>query len=71
MGMGIPNVKRFRPFCPVCKESFSLMAVLPKDSSVDAYLADAVARHDHKAYLEAKQLHFKVRVGQQKQRKSK
>jgi len=69
--MGIPNVKRFRPFCPVCNESFSLMAVVPKDADVDAYLADVVARHDHKAYQEAKQLHFKIRVGQQKQRKSK
>jgi hypothetical protein len=68
--MGIPNVKRFRPFCPVCNESFSLMAVVPKEADVDAYLADVVARHDHKAYQEAKQLHFKVRVGQQKQRKS-
>jgi hypothetical protein len=69
--MGIPNVKRFRPFCPVCNESFSLMAVVPKDADVDAYLADVVARHDHKAYQEAKQQHFKIRVGQQKQRKSK
>jgi hypothetical protein len=41
------------------------MAVLPKDADVNAYLADAVARHDHKAYQEAKQMHFKVRVGQQ------
>jgi hypothetical protein len=69
--MGIPNVKRFRPFCPVCNESFSLMAVVPKEADVNAYLADVVARHDHKAYQEAKQQHFKIRVGQQKQRKSK
>jgi hypothetical protein len=69
--MGIPNVKRFRPFCPVCNESFSLMAVVPKEADVNAYLAEVVARHDHKAYQEAKQLHFKIRVGQQKQRKSK
>jgi hypothetical protein len=69
--MGIPNVKRFRPFCPECKENFTLMAVLPKDTDVDAYIADAVARHDHKAYQESKQQHFKIRVGQQKQRKSK
>ena len=70
-GMAIPNVKRFRPFCPVCNESFTLMAVLPKDASVDGYLQDAVARHDHKAFQEAKQMHFKVRVGQQKQKKAK
>jgi hypothetical protein len=69
--MGIPNVKRYRPYCPECKESFTLMAVVPKDASVDAYLADAVARHDHKAYQESKLQHFKVRVGQQKQRKAK
>jgi len=47
------------------------MAVLPKDTDVDTYLSDAVARHDHKAYQEAKQQHFKIRVGQQKQRKAK
>ena len=47
------------------------MAVLPKDTDVDAYLADAVQRHDHKAYLEAKQQHFKIRVGQQKQKRAK
>ena len=47
------------------------MAVLPRDASVDQYLADVVARHDHKAFQEAKVLHFKVRVGQQKQKKAK
>jgi len=47
------------------------MAVLPKDASVEEYLADVVARHDHKAYQESKILHFKVRVGQQKQKKAK
>jgi hypothetical protein len=47
------------------------MAVLPKDTNVDTYLADAVARHDHKAYQEAKQQQFKIRVGQQKQKKAK
>ena len=69
--MGLPNVKRFRPFCPTCNESFTLMAVLPKDANVDAYLTDAVARHDHKAWQEAKQATFKIRVGQQKQKKAK
>jgi hypothetical protein len=47
------------------------MSVLPKDANVDKYLADVVARHDHKAYQESKILHFKVRVGQQKQKKAK
>jgi hypothetical protein len=69
--MAIPNVRRFRPFCPVCNENFTLMSVIPKDADLDAYLSDAVARHDHKAYQEAKQLHFKIRVGQQKQRRAK
>jgi len=69
--MAIPNVKRFRPFCPECKENFTVMAVLPRDANVDAYLADVVSRHDHKAYQESKILHFKVRVGQQKQKKAK
>ena len=69
--MGIPNVKRFRPYCPECRENFTLMAVLPKDADVAAYLADAVARHDHKAYQESKVQHFKIRIGQQKQRRAK
>ena len=47
------------------------MAVLPKNANVDDYLNDAVARHDHKAFQEAKQMHFKIRVGQQKQKKAK
>jgi len=69
--MAIPNVKRFRPFCPTCNESFTVMTVLPKDMDVNTYLLDVVARHDHKAYQDAKQLHFKIRVGQQKQKKAK
>jgi hypothetical protein len=69
--MAIPNVKRFRPFCPDCNDSFTVMAVLPKDANVDKYLAGVVARHDHKAYQESKVSHLKVRVGQQKQKKAK
>jgi hypothetical protein len=69
--MAIPNVKRFRPFCPTCNDSYTLMAVLPKDADVDKYIAEAVARHDHKAFEDSKQLHKKVRVGQQKQQKKK
>ncbi|HEY3837402.1 MAG TPA: hypothetical protein VGL72_12555 [Bryobacteraceae bacterium] len=69
--MPIPNVKRFRPFCPTCNDSFTLMAVLPKDANVDQYLEDAIKRHDHKAFSEAKQAHVKIRVGQQKQKKAK
>jgi hypothetical protein len=69
--MAIPNVKRLRPFCPTCNESYTLMAVLPKGADLDSYMADAVSRHDHKAFQEAKTLHKKVRVGQQKQKKAK
>jgi hypothetical protein len=71
LGMAIPNVKRFRPFCPVCNENFTLMAVLPKDVDPDAYVKDAVQRHDHKAFQDARQQMFKIRVGQQKQKKAK
>ncbi len=69
--MAIPNVKRFRPFCPTCNDSFTLMAVLPNNANVDTYLADAVSRHDHKAFTDAKSAMNKVRVGQQKQVKKK
>ena len=69
--MAIPNVKRFRPFCPTCNDSYTLMAVLPMGADVDKYLTDAVARHDHKAFQESKTAQFKVRVGQQKQQKKK
>ena len=69
--MAIPNVKRFRPFCPTCNDSYTLMAVLPQGADVDQYLTEAVARHDHKAFQDSKVMQFKVRVGQQKQKKAK
>ena len=69
--MSIPNVKRYRITSPDGSTTASLMAVLPKDANVDQYLADAIGRHDHKAFQEAKVSHFKVRVGQQKQKKAK
>jgi hypothetical protein len=69
--MAIPNVKRFRPFCPTCNDTFTLMAVPARDTDIDKYLADAVSRHDHKAFQDAKTAHIKVRVGQQKQKKAK
>ncbi len=47
------------------------MSVLPNGTDVDAYLKDAVGRHDHKAFQETKDKQFKVRVGQQKQKKAK
>jgi len=69
--MAIPNVKRFRPYCPTCNDNFTLMAVLPREANVGSFLTDAVARHDHKAFSEAKAAMSKVRVGQQKQVKKK
>ena len=48
-----------------------LMAVLPKDIDVNKYLSEASQRFDWKGYQEAQQKQFKVRVGQQKQKKAK
>jgi hypothetical protein len=45
--------------------------VLPKNIDVTAYLSDAAKRFDWKAHQEAQQKHFKIRVGQQKQKKAK
>jgi hypothetical protein len=69
--MAIPNVKRYRISSPDGSLTASLMAVLPKDIAVNAYLSDAAQRFDWKAYQEAQQKQFKVRVGQQKQKKAK
>lgn len=68
--MAIPNVKRFRITSPE-GETASLMAVLPKGADVGAYLKDAAARFDWKGWREAKASQFKIRVGQQKQKKAK
>jgi hypothetical protein len=69
--MAIPNVKRFRISSPDGADTATLMAVLPKDADVDAYLKDAAARFDWKGHKDAKAAQFKVRVGQQKQKKAK
>jgi hypothetical protein len=68
--MAIPNVKRFRITGPD-GESATIMAVLPKDADVDAYLRDAAARYDWKGHQEARKSVMKIRVGQQKQKKAK
>ena len=47
------------------------MAVLPKGTNVDTYLADATKRFDWKAWDEHQQKTFKIRVGQQTQKKAK
>jgi hypothetical protein len=69
--MSIPNVKRYRITSPDGTMSASLMAVLPKNIDVNKYLSDAAQRFDWKAYQEAQQKQFKIRVGQQKQKKAK
>ena len=67
--MGIPNVKRYRITSPDGKHTTTLMAVLPKGTDVDAYVADAAKRFDWAAHEEAKKVRFKIRIGQQKQRR--
>ncbi len=69
--MAIPNVKRYRISSPDGSSTATLMAVLPKDIDVDKYLSEAAQRFDWKAYQEAQQKQFKIRVGQQKQKKAK
>ena len=68
--MSIPNVRRFRISGPEGQQA-TLMAVLPKGTDVDAYLAEASKRFDWKAWADSQTKHFKIRVGQQKQRKTK
>jgi hypothetical protein len=68
--MAIPNVKRYKITAPD-GDVATVMAVLPKDADIDAYLKDASSRFDWKGHKEAKANVFKVRVGQQKQKKAK
>jgi hypothetical protein len=68
--MAIPNVKRYRITGPD-GDFATIMAVLPRDADVDAYLKDASSRFDWKGHKEAKANVNKVRVGQQKQKKAK
>jgi pyruvoyl-dependent arginine decarboxylase (PvlArgDC) len=69
--MSIPNVKRYRINSPDGSMTATLMAVLPKNIDVNGYLSEAAQRFDWKAYQEAQQKQFKIRVGQQKQKKAK
>jgi hypothetical protein len=69
--MSIPNVKRYRITSPDGSMNATLMAVLPKNIDVNVYLSEASQRFDWKAYQEAQQKQFKIRVGQQKQKKAK
>ena len=69
--MSIPNVKRYRITSPDGSMNATLMAVLPKSVDVNKYLSEAAQRFDWKAYQESQQKQFKIRVGQQKQKKAK
>ena len=69
--MAIPNVRRFRITSPDGGQTATVMAVLPKGADVDSYVADAAKRFDWKGYTETQQKQFKIRVGQQKQKKAK
>jgi hypothetical protein len=69
--MAIPNVKRYQIQRPNSSDVATIMAVLPKGADVDAYVKDASARFDWKAWDDMKLKQFKVRVGQQKQKKAK
>lgn len=69
--MGIPNTKRYRITHPETGRQATLIAVIPKDVDVNAYLVEAAKRFDWKAYEEALQKQYKIRVGQQKQKKAK
>ncbi len=69
--MAIPNVKRYRITNADGTQTATIMAVLPKDADVNQYLSEASKRFDWKAYADAQAKQFKVRVGQQKQKKAK
>lgn len=69
--MGIPNVKRYRITSPDGSMTATLMAVLPKEVNVAEYLSEAAKRFDWKAHQENLQKQFRIRVGQQKQKKAK
>ncbi len=69
--MAIPNVKRFRINSPDGTMNATLMAVLPRGADVNAYITEATARYDWKAHRDQLAAQYKVRVGQQKQKKAK
>lgn len=69
--MGIANARRFKITSPDGTQTATVVAVLPKGADVDAYLADVRNRYDWKAHSELMARQFKIRVGQQKQKKAK
>ena len=68
--MAIPNAKRYRIKNPNGADYATVVAVLPKNADVKAYLKDAANRFDWKSLEETKAAQSKIRVGQQKQRRS-
>jgi len=68
--MSIPNVKRYK-ITAADGDTASVMAVIPKNGDLEAYLRDVSARFDWKSWKDAKANVSKVRVGQQKQKKAK
>ena len=69
--MAIPNARRFRLSNPDTGAEATIVAVLPKGTDIDEYLKEATVRFDWKGFAEAQQRQFKIRVGQQKQKKAK
>ena len=69
--MAIPNARRFRISNEATGQQATIVAVLPKGTDIDTYLKEASGRFDWKAFTEAQQRQFKIRVGQQKQKKAK
>jgi hypothetical protein len=67
--MAIPNAKKYRLKNPSGPGFATVVAVLPRDADVDAYIKDATGRFDWKAWTDARTTGPKVRVGQQKQKK--
>lgn len=67
--MGIPNTKKYRIKNPNGPGHATIVAVVPKNADLKAYLKDAAARYDWKSWEEARKVQWKIRVGQQKQRK--
>jgi len=67
--MAIPNAKRYRIKNPNGPDFATVVAVLPKNTDINAYLKDAASRFDWKAWSDMKASQSKIRVGQQKQKR--
>jgi hypothetical protein len=61
--------REYELYCPVCDHTFKQLIVLhklPEEFDVTQILADAVGRHDHKAYQDYKKAQMeKASDGQQ------